>query len=116
MDEDIKKYSIGFHFWIAEAEGHFLGKGRIQLLENIKKTGSITKAAKLMKMSYRQAWQMIEDLNKRANKPMVEKILGGVGGGGAKVTQAGDKAIKLFYTLEDKIKTYIEKESEKLKL
>ena len=47
---------------------------------------------------------------------MVEKILGGVGGGGAKVTQAGDKAIKLFYTLEDKIKTYIEKESEKLKL
>ena len=111
-----KRYSIGIHFWINEAEGHFLGRGRVQLLENIKKTGSITHAAREMKMSYRQAWQMIEDLNARANKPMVEKILGGVGGGGAKVTPAGEELIKLFYKLEDKIKTFVEKESAKIKL
>ena len=116
MGELSKKYTIGFHFWIRETNGHFLGHGRVQLLENIKTTGSITQAAKVMKMSYRQAWQMVEDLNATSNKPLVEKTLGGAGGGGAKVTKAGDEAIKLFYELEEKIKTFINGESRKLKL
>ena len=115
MEGKARKYSIGHRFWIQETEGHFLGRGRVQLLENIKKLGSITQAAKAMKMSYRQAWQMIEDLNKRSDKVLVEKILGGIGGGGAKVTKAGDDIIKMYYKLEEKVKAYIEKESGKLK-
>ena len=80
-----------------------MGIGRVRLLEHIRETGSITNAAKAMKMSYRQAWQMVEDMNSRSDKPLVEKILGGKGGGGAKVTEAGEKAISLFYKLEQKI-------------
>ena len=110
------KYAIGLHIWVNEDSGHFLGKGRIQLLENIKSTGSITKGAGLMKMSYPQAWQMVQDMNSRADQPLVEKILGGKGGGGAIVTDAGNKAIRLFYGLEEKLSKYATQLSEKIKL
>ncbi len=87
-----------------------MSAGSAQLLESIKKTGSITQAAlKSMKMSYRQAWQMIEEMNKRSDKPLVEKILGGKGGGGAIVTDTGEKAIKLLYQLEEKIMKFSKK-------
>ena len=98
-----KKYTVGFRVWINEEQGHFIGLGRVRLLENIKATGSITKGAKAMKMSYRQAWQMVEDMNQRSDKPLVEKILGGKGGGGAVVTETGESAIKLFYILDEKM-------------
>ena len=86
-----------------------MGLGRVQLLENIKKTGSITNAAKAMKMSYRQAWQVVQDMNKGSHRPLVEKMLGGKGGGGAVVTETGEKAIKLFYQVEQKVKQFSKK-------
>lgn len=109
-----KKYTIRVRVWIDETDGAFLGIGRVILLEKIKKTGSITNAAKEIKMSYRQAWQLVEDMNKRAKEPLVEKILGGKGGGGASITEAGERAIKQFYALEQKIKNFVNEESKKL--
>ncbi len=80
--QETKKYSIGVRIWLREEAGHFVGAGRVKLLEQIKLTGSITRASKAMEMSYRQAWQMVEDMNKHSSKPLVEKTLGGKGGGG----------------------------------
>jgi molybdate transport system regulatory protein len=111
-----KKYTLGFRVWINEEQGHFIGTGRVRLLENIRETGSITNAAKAMKMSYRQAWQMVEDMNSRSEKPLVEKILGGKGGGGALVTETGEKTIKLFYKLEEKVAKLSKELSEKINL
>ncbi|MDQ6471473.1 LysR family transcriptional regulator [Flavobacterium sp. LHD-80] len=110
-----KKYSIEVRVWIEETEGAFLGIGKIWLLENIQKTGSITNAAKEMKMAYRQAWQLVEEMNQRAEKPLVEKLLGGKGGGGAKLTAAGEKAIAVFYEVEKRIKEFAQKETQNLK-
>lgn len=110
-----KKYTIKVRLWIEEAEGPFLGIGKIWLLENIRKTGSITNAAKEMKMAYRQAWQLVEEMNKRAESPLVEKLLGGKGGGGARLTPAGENAITLFYEIENRIKEFAQKETQNLK-
>lgn len=110
-----KKYNVEVRVWIEEAEGAFLGIGKIWLLENIKKTGSITNAAKEMKMAYRQAWQLVEEMNQRAEKPLVEKLLGGKGGGGAKLTEAGERAIAVFYEIEKRIKDFAQKETQNLK-
>ena len=110
-----KKYSIEVRLWIEETEGPFLGIGKIWLLENIQKTGSITNAAKAMKMAYRQAWQLVEEMNKRAEKPLVEKLLGGKGGGGARLTEAGERAIVVFYEIEKRIKDFAQKEAQNLK-
>lgn len=109
-----KKYTAGFQFWIRETDGHFLGKGRVELLELIRETGSITKAAKSMSMSYRQAWQMVEDMNIRANKPLVEKILGGAGGGGAILTTEGEKMIELYHKACRKVDEFISNEIQHL--
>ncbi len=116
MNQTTKNYSIGFRIWINEEHGHFLGIGRVKLLENIRETGSITNASKAMKMSYRQAWQMVEDMNSASAKPLVEKMLGGKGGGGARVTEAGEKAIKLFYKLEEKVKKFSNELGNKIRL
>ena len=112
---DRKKYNVEVRVWIEETEGAFLGIGKIWLLENIRKTGSITNAAKEMKMAYRQAWQLVEEMNQRAESPLVEKLLGGKGGGGAKLTEAGEKAIAVFYEIEKRIKDFALKETQNLK-
>lgn len=110
-----KKYNIEVRLWIEETEGPFLGIGKVWLLENIRKTGSITNAAKEMKMAYRQAWQLVEEMNQRAESPLVTKLLGGKGGGGAKLTEAGEKAIQIFYEVEKRIKDFVQKETQNLK-
>lgn len=110
----LKKYKIDVRIWIEETEGPFLGIGKIWLLENIQKTGSITNAAKEMKMAYRQAWQLVQEMNQRAESPLVEKILGGKSGGGARLTEAGEKAITVFYEVEKRIKAFAQKETENL--
>ena len=112
---DSKKYKVEVRVWIEETEGAFLGIGKIWLLENIRKTGSITNAAKEMKMAYRQAWQLVEEMNQRAESPLVEKLLGGKGGGGARLTEAGQKAITVFYEIEKRIKDFALKETQNLK-
>ncbi len=110
-----KKYTLRVRLWVEETNGIFLGLGRVILLENIGKTGSITNAAKEMKMSYRQAWQFVEDMNKQANVPLVEKMLGGKNGGGARLTVAGESAVKSYFKLENKIRKFANKEATKLK-
>ncbi len=92
-------YAVGIRFWIKARKGHFLGAGRIQLLEQIKRTGSITKGAQAMKNVLPAGLaNTVEDMNKQSPHPLVEKILGGKGGGGALVTESGEKAIQLFHT------------------
>ncbi len=67
-----------------------------------------------MKMSYRQAWQMVQDMNARSAEPLVEKTLGGAGGGGAKVTKEGERLILLYRNLAERINKFIADESAKL--
>ncbi len=109
-----KKYNIRFRIWFYADDDKFLGKGRVELLERIKEVGSITNAAKGMKMSYRQAWQMVKEMNESANEILVEKSLGGKGGGGASITKAGERAITQFHDFEQKVNRFIAEESKKL--
>jgi molybdate transport system regulatory protein len=110
------KYTVSFRIWFYSGDNKFLGIGRVELLERIKATGSIANAAKEMKMSYRQAWQMVAEMNERSSSPLVEKQLGGKSGGGAVVTQSGIQAIETFHTLENKVRIFIQNETKKLKL
>ncbi len=108
-------YKIKGSIWIENDNGAFIGSGRILLLEKIKKFGSITLAARSMKMSYRQAWELINSMNKQAKYPLVETSSGGAGGGGTKITTKGEEAIKFFKDLQDKFHKFNEDETQKLK-
>ncbi len=85
--------------------GHRLGAGKVELLEHIAETGSISGAAKKMEMSYRRAWLLIDELNQMFTKPCVESSTGGAGGGGAKVTEFGHNVVTAFRALEKRLAT-----------
>ncbi len=109
-------YKIKSRIWIEGKNGTFLAEGRISLMKQIIESGSITAAAKSMKMSYKKAWEIIDGMNKEAKKPLVIRVVGGKGGGGTQVTEEGVKAIKLFDKLNKKCQNYLDKEISKLNL
>ena len=95
-------------FWIKKGNKNFLGAGRIELLKNIEKYGSISKAAKAMKMSYKAAWDAVDIMNNLSEKPILEKISGGKGGGGSRLTEYGKKIIKEWEKLEENYFRFLE--------
>ena len=102
--------------WIDGPEGTFIGHGRVVLLERIRERGSITQAAKSMDMAYRHAWDLVDSMNRQAAEPFVEVATGGKGGGGARVTEAGERAIRLFWRFHKDLQAFLKREQKKLKI
>lgn len=82
-----------------------LGRGKIQLLEHIRDTGSISAAGRAMDMSYRRAWQLVDALNAMFHEPSVTSQRGGKQGGGAVLTPFGEELIRRFRQMESRILT-----------
>lgn len=101
--------------WITVGEETFLAQGRIQLLEKIRELGSISAAARSIRMSYRRAWWHIETMNRLARKPLVETAVGGKGGGGARLTWEGEAAVRLYRELDGRARNFEELVSRELK-
>ena len=77
-----------------------IGPGKIRLLELVGETGSISAAGRALAMSYRQAWLLVDALNKMFDEPVVVAQTGGGGGGGAKVTATGQALVRRYRALE----------------
>lgn len=106
-----KVRELRFRLWIDIDGERFFGPGRAELLQLITETGSISKAAKAMGMSYKKAWAMIDEMNSKAHTPLVIAQKGGPKGGGTEVTTAGAAIVKSYLKLMAKIKNTIEKET-----
>jgi molybdate transport system regulatory protein len=77
-----------------------LGPGKVALLEAIGREGSISAAARSLAMSYRRAWELVEDLNTTFGQPVASTAAGGSRGGGAVLTPLGQEVIAIFRTVE----------------
>lgn len=77
-----------------------IGPGKVALLEAIARTGSISGAGRALRMSYRRAWELVEDLNQHVGRPVVSTAAGGAGGGGARLTPAGLAIVTEYRALE----------------
>ncbi len=77
-----------------------IGPGKIALLEQIAALGSISAAGRAMAMSYRRAWELIDDLNTTFGKPVVDSKSGGKKGGGATLTPLGLSLISRYRAME----------------
>ncbi len=80
--------------------GERLGPGKADLLERIGQTGSISAAGRAMGMSYKRAWNLVEELNAMFAAPLVVASRGGAQGGGAALTRTGEKVLAHYRAIE----------------
>lgn len=106
-------YSEWLHarFWIKGKNSSFVGVGRVELLENIARYGSMNKAAKEMGMSYKKAWKLVDELNEIYDEPLVVKAQGGKSGGGSLLTAKGEALVALFRKLENELAVHLQEAS-----
>ncbi|CAN7301329.1 LysR family transcriptional regulator [Bosea sp. LjRoot9] len=79
-----------------------LGPGKVELLEAIEASGSISGAGRAMAMSYRRAWLLVDNLNRMFRQPLVEAAPGGAKGGGAHLTPMGREIVAHYRAIESK--------------
>ena len=103
---------IDGRFWLSKDGESFLGRGRMELLEQIEKTGSMNAAAKVMKMSYKAAWERVNQMNALGDKPMITKKTGGKGGGGTVLTPYAHELMATFRRFEELHSQFIERFAE----
>ncbi len=77
-----------------------VGPGKIELLEHIEKTGSISAAGRAMDMSYRRAWLLVDELNRLFRERVATAGPGGRAGGGARLTPFGRDLVRRFRAME----------------
>jgi molybdate transport system regulatory protein len=89
-----------------------VGIGKIELLEGIARTGSLSQAAREMHMSYRRAWLLLEDMNTSFDHPVSHASVGGRGGGGVVLSSFGTRLVARYRQLESGLQplasTYLE--------
>jgi molybdate transport system regulatory protein len=73
-----------------------IGPGKIELLEQIDRTGSISSAARAMNMSYRRAWLLVDAMNRTFHAPVVATRFGGPSAGRAKLTPLGQEIMSVY--------------------
>jgi len=80
-----------------------VGIGKIELLEGIERTGSLSQAAREMHMSYRRAWLLLDDLNTSFDHRVARASVGGRGGGGVVLTEFGSGLVAGYRRLESSL-------------
>ena len=97
-----KNVTIGARLRVVLGPGIAIGPGKADLLEAIDKTGSISAAGRELKMSYRRAWLLVEELNTSFKSDLVAAGKGGAHGGGARLTELGASVLRHFRNMERK--------------
>jgi molybdate transport system regulatory protein len=92
-----------------DGEGR-IGPGKIRLLENIRAFGSISAAGRAMNMSYKRAWDLVDEINHICRRVAVERQAGGKNGGGAMVTPFGLSLVARYRKIERSVASAARKE------
>ena len=87
-----------------------IGPGKILLLENIREFGSISAAGRAMDMSYKRAWDLVDEINRICRQPAVERQAGGKNGGGAALTPFGISLVARYRKIERDAASAVRKE------
>lgn len=97
-----------------DTEGR-IGPGKIALLENIREHGSISAAGRAMDMSYKRAWDLVDEINRICRQAAVERQTGGKNGGGAVLTPFGLSLVARYRKIERDAATAVRKELQALR-
>lgn len=102
--------------WIENNNGILLSQGRVEVLKMIDKTGSLNKASKALNISYQKAWRLIDEINKSAEKPLIESKIGGSKGGGTSLTTYGKTLIDKYDIINKKCWEFLDEQLKEHKL
>jgi len=86
--------------WMTVGGEQLGGTNRVGLLAALAQCGSITAAAKQVGLSYKAAWEAIDTMNNLAGEPLVQRLTGGKGGGGTRLTARGAQLVQNFTMVE----------------
>jgi len=96
--------SVRIKVWIEDEKGEtFFGAGQLKILEAIDNTGSVSAAAKEMKMGYRSMWGKLKKIEKRFGKPVLIRQKGGIKRGSSTLTAEAREMVDKFKQLKQKI-------------
>ena len=101
-------FSIRFKFWIEKDGKSILGPGRLAILQAINRTHSLTEATKECNISFRKAWELLNEMNEILEQPVVISERGGKGGGGKTLlTEYGKKIINQYQMIQQAINNLV---------
>ncbi|WP_018412177.1 TOBE domain-containing protein [Methyloversatilis thermotolerans] len=106
---DPARLSIDGSLWFTVGREQLGGQPRIALLAKIAEYGSINRAARELGISYRGAWDTIDGMNNLAGEALVERVVGGRGGGGTRLTERGHRLIETYRLLEREHRRFLER-------
>ena len=104
----MENLTINGHIWFETNNGLRVGAGRAELL------GSLSEAARTLKIPYRRAWGIIRDMNNNSPVELVIKEAGGKNGGGSRLTDEGKKLVVLYKKVAACFKEFSADESSRL--
>jgi molybdate transport system regulatory protein len=102
-------FGFGGSVWFQTGEQTLGGASRMALLAAIRDTGSITRAAKAVGMSYKGAWDAVDAMNNLAGEALVERTTGGKGGGGTTLTPRALRLIDTYAAVEREHRRFLER-------
>src|SRR4249920_3430062 len=91
------------HIRVDFSESVSIGPGKIGLLEQIERSGSLSAAARELGMSYRRAWLLLSSVNTGFSEPVAVLSVGGVEGGGAQLTKFGKQLVSDYRKFEQQV-------------
>jgi molybdate transport system regulatory protein len=103
---------VACKIWL-DHKGKAFGEGPYELLKRVEKTNSLHEAAHQMGMSYSKAWKLIQDMEKRLGFSLLDKKIGGLSGGGSRVTLKGKELMKRYERFEKDARKAVEKTYQK---
>jgi len=98
-----KKIKPAFKLWFEIGDDYVFGEGTYGLLDEIRKNKSISAAAKATNMSYRHAWDLIKEVEKHLEEPVIKTQKGGKYGGKSEVTSAGLSLLTSYQKLKKRM-------------
>ncbi len=107
MTDDANAIQVQGALWMTVGGANLGGPGRMDLLAKIAECGSITRAAKAIGMSYKAAWDAIDAMNNLAGEALVERLTGGKGGGGTRLTARGARLVANFGLIEQAHRNFV---------
>jgi molybdate transport system regulatory protein len=114
-DSEIVKIALRPRIRILRGGEIVMGPGKADLLAHVAETGSLSEAARRMKMSYMKAWLLVQVMNRSYRKPLVQAERGGTRGGGARLTSYGCRVLVCYREMEQRSLTAMQEPWKKVR-